>query len=80
MMSYWALLGGQKLPLTRVLGGFWARPAQNPFGHPKVQPWMHFNALMLLYVHKDILLEYGEIIRRFAAQHPRRMLLQNPLQ
>lgn len=35
------------------------------------------NSLMLLYVHKDIPLNYDTVIDIFAAKQPRRMLLQN---
>ena len=37
------------------------------------------NALILLYVHKDIALDYDAIITSFVSKRPRRMLLQNPL-
>ena len=37
------------------------------------------NALMLLYIHKDISLDYDAIVSAFAAKRPRRLLLQNPL-
>ena len=37
------------------------------------------NSLILLYVHKDIALDYEAIISAFASKRPRRMLLQNPL-
>ena len=38
------------------------------------------NALMLLYVHKDIELDYNKIIDRYAKKYPRRMRFSNPLQ
>ncbi|XP_064639798.1 52 kDa repressor of the inhibitor of the protein kinase-like [Lineus longissimus] len=38
-----------------------------------------FNALVLLFVHRDIPLDYGEIINMYASRHPRRMLFANPL-
>ena len=38
-----------------------------------------FNALILMYVHRDIKLDREKIIDRYAAKYPRRMLLQNPL-
>ena len=37
------------------------------------------NSLILLYVHKDIALDYEAILSAFASKRPRRMLLQNPL-
>ena len=37
------------------------------------------NALILLYVHKDIALDYDAIINSFVSKHPRKILLQNPL-
>lgn len=37
------------------------------------------NALILLYIHKDIALDYDAIIISFVPKRPRRMLLQNPL-
>ena len=38
-----------------------------------------FNALVLMYVHKDIELDLDKIIDIFARRHPRRMILFNPL-
>ena len=38
-----------------------------------------FNALILIYVHRDIELDREKIIYRYAAKYPRPMLLQNPL-
>ena len=38
-----------------------------------------FNALILMYVHKDIKLDREKFIDRCAAKYPRQMLLQNPL-
>lgn len=35
-------------------------------------------ALLLLHVHKDIALDYGKVIDKFASMKPRRMLLSNP--
>ena len=37
------------------------------------------NDLILLYVHKDIPLQYCQIVDRFAAKAPRRMRLIDPL-
>ena len=39
-----------------------------------------FNALTLMYVHKDIKLDYDEIIDMFAKNHPRKLMLLNPLE
>ena len=38
-----------------------------------------FNALVLLFVHRDIALDYNKIINMFANRHPRMMLLLDPL-
>ncbi len=38
-----------------------------------------FNALILLYTHKDIELDYDCIIDMYARKHPRKMILINPL-
>ena len=38
-----------------------------------------FNALILIYVHRDIKLDREKIIDTYAAKYQRRMLLQNPL-
>ena len=38
------------------------------------------NVLMLLYVHKDIKLDYNRIIDRYAKKYPRHMRFSNPLQ
>jgi len=38
-----------------------------------------FNALILMYIHKDIELDIEKIIDSFAQRNPRRMLLLNPL-
>ncbi|XP_006817510.1 52 kDa repressor of the inhibitor of the protein kinase-like [Saccoglossus kowalevskii] len=38
-----------------------------------------FNALVLLFVHKDIPLDYGIVIDMYARKHPRRVLIANPL-
>ena len=38
------------------------------------------NALMLLYVHKDITLDYGKIIDIYANRYPHRMRFSNPMQ
>ena len=37
------------------------------------------NALMLLYIHKDIQINYTKIIDIYANRYPRRMLFKNPL-
>ena len=37
------------------------------------------NALMLLYIHKDIPLNYNKIIDLYANRYPRRMNFSNPL-
>ena len=37
------------------------------------------NALSLVYIHQDILLDYDKIIDIFASKYPRKMLLINPL-
>ena len=39
----------------------------------------HMNALMLLYIHKDLSLNYDQNIDDFARKNPRKMLLVNPL-
>ena len=36
------------------------------------------NAFSLLYIHRDIFLDYDKIIGIFASKYPRRMLLINP--
>ena len=38
-----------------------------------------FNALLLLYVHRVIKLDYKKIIDMYAMRYPRRMVLKNPL-
>ena len=38
-----------------------------------------FNALVLLFVHKDLPLDYSAVIDRFASRNHRRMLLVNPM-
>ena len=38
-----------------------------------------FNALLLLYIHRDIKLDYKKIIDMYAMRYPRRMVLKNPL-
>lgn len=38
------------------------------------------NALTLLFIHKDIALNYEHVIDIFAKKHPRKMLLLNPLE
>ena len=38
-----------------------------------------FNALVLMYIHKDIYIDVDQIIDMFARKHPRKMLLINPL-
>ena len=37
------------------------------------------NALLLVFVHRDILLDYNKVIDLYASRHPRRMLFINPL-
>ena len=37
------------------------------------------NALLLLYLHSDIKLDYKKIIVMYAMRYPRRMVLKNPL-
>ena len=37
------------------------------------------NALLLLYVHSDIQLDYKNIIEMYAMRYPRRMVFKNPL-
>jgi hypothetical protein len=37
------------------------------------------NALILLYVHKDIEIDISKVVEMYARQYPRRMLLYNPL-
>ena len=37
------------------------------------------NALLLLYVHKDIVVDYEAVIDLYASRHLRRMVLVNPL-
>jgi hypothetical protein len=37
------------------------------------------NALLLMFVHRDIILDYKQIIDMFALRKPRRMLFINPL-
>ena len=37
------------------------------------------NDLILLYAHKDIQLDYEQLVDTFAARLPRRMLLRDPL-
>ena len=36
-------------------------------------------ALLLLYIHRDIFLDFNKIIDMFASRYPKRMLLINPL-
>ena len=38
------------------------------------------NALVLLFIHKDIKININSIIDMYANKHPRRMLLQHPLE
>ena len=38
-----------------------------------------FNALLLLYVHRDIKLNYKKIIDMYAMHYPRRIVLKNLL-
>jgi hypothetical protein len=37
------------------------------------------NALLLLYVHRDIKLDYDKIIDDYALRNPRKMVLMNPV-
>lgn len=37
------------------------------------------NALLLLYVNKDIVLDYEAVIDLYASRYPQRMVLVNPL-
>ena len=37
------------------------------------------NALPLVYIHRDIFLDYDKIIDIYASKYPRKMLLINPL-
>ena len=37
------------------------------------------NALLLVYIHRDIFLDYYKIIDMYASKYPRRMFLINPL-
>ena len=37
------------------------------------------NALLLLYIHRDISLDFDKIIDMYASRYPKRMLLINPL-
>jgi hypothetical protein len=37
------------------------------------------NALMLLYIHRDIPIDYSKVLDMFSAAHPRRMKLTYPL-
>ena len=37
------------------------------------------NALILLFIHRDIQLDFDAIIDMYATKHPRRMLFLNPL-
>ena len=37
------------------------------------------NALPLVYIHRDIFLDYDKIINIYASKYPRKMLLINPL-
>ena len=36
-------------------------------------------SLVLLYIHKDVPLDYAKVTDKFASAHPRRMTLLNPL-
>jgi chromosome condensin MukBEF complex kleisin-like MukF subunit len=36
----------------------------------------HFNALILLYVHKDIEIDISKVVEMYARQYPRRMHLE----
>ena len=37
------------------------------------------NTLLLLYIHRDIFLDFDKIIDMYASKYPRRMLLIHPL-
>ena len=39
----------------------------------------HLNALSLVYIYQDTLLDYDKIIDTYASKYPRKMLLINPL-
>ena len=38
-----------------------------------------FSRLVLLYIHRDIRLDYDKIVDAYANKYPRRMLFLNPL-
>ena len=40
----------------------------------------HMNAFTLLYIHKDLSLNYDQIIDDSARRNPRKMLLVNPVE
>ena len=46
---------------------------------PSMMAEEHFNALLLVCIHRDIFLDYDKIIDIYAPKYPRRMLLINPL-
>ena len=48
-------------------------PYDRKFRHERV------NALLLAYIHRDILIDYDEIIYIYASKYQRKMLLINPL-
>ena len=50
---------------------------KNPYRNSMKQD--RLTALILLYIHRDISLDYDKIIDIYATRHPRRMLLLNPL-
>jgi hypothetical protein len=41
------------------------------------EDWL--NALLLLYVHRDIKFDYDKIIDDYARRNPRKMVLMNPV-
>ena len=53
------------------------RYAKNVYRSSMKEP--RLNALILMYVHRDIKLDFEQIIDMYALRHPRRMLLVNPL-
>ncbi|WAR28182.1 P52K-like protein [Mya arenaria] len=50
---------------------------KNP--HRSTMGQSRFNALMLLFIHRDIKLDIEEIVNIYARKYPRRMLLIDPL-
>jgi hypothetical protein len=41
--------------------------------------WINHLLLILLYVHKDIEIDFSKVVEMYARQYPRRMLFFNPL-